>query len=49
MMCIATYAKTIGFRKWAGVALIGHFATVESIDQLGNTVHHQAVGVHCGG
>jgi hypothetical protein len=30
MMCIATDAKTIDLRKWAGVALIGRFATVQN-------------------
>jgi hypothetical protein len=53
MMCIATDAKTIDLRKWAGAALIGQFATAQSIDQLGITVCNlfitKAVGVHCGG
>jgi hypothetical protein len=30
MMCIATDAETIDLRKWAGVALIGRFATVQN-------------------
>jgi hypothetical protein len=30
MMCIATDAKTIDLRKWAGVVLIGWFATVQN-------------------
>jgi hypothetical protein len=30
MICIATDAKTIDLRKWAGVALIGRFVTIQN-------------------
>jgi hypothetical protein len=53
MMCIATDAKTIHLRKWAGIALIGRFATVQNrIDLEGPYAIFfitKTVGIHCSG